>query len=260
MAVWAHRTLSLAGIGLALSAATSTIATWRADLVAGRRRLRVFVLIGTAVYIGADTSLRFWPPPSASGYPIGNIANAFGLFVLVGASGWSLLRAAASQQGAGLLSTTGGGFGKPVSATSDPPEAARPVDSALLRRLDHLMAVERVHRREGLTIGTLSAELGVPEQRLRRLINDGLGHRNFNAFLNRYRIEEAKSALADPAQQEVPVLTIAMDAGFQSIGPFNRAFKADTDLTPTEFRRLVLAMKAAAPPIEARRQEIGKSN
>jgi AraC-like DNA-binding protein len=83
-----------------------------------------------------------------------------------------------------------------------------------------------------LTIGSLSAELGVPEYRLRQLINEGLGHRNFNAFLNRYRIEEAKAALADAGQKEVPVLTIAMDAGFQSLGSFNRAFKAATDLTP----------------------------
>ena len=77
-----------------------------------------------------------------------------------------------------------------------PPE----IEPALLRRLEHLMVVERAYRREGLTIGSLSAELGVPEYRLRQLINEGLGHRNFNAFLNRYRIEEAKAALADPEQ------------------------------------------------------------
>jgi AraC-like DNA-binding protein len=51
------------------------------------------------------------------------------------------------------------------------------------------------------------------------VINEGLDHRNFNAFLNRYRIDEAKAALSDPSQQDVQVLTIAMDAGFQSIGP-----------------------------------------
>ena len=72
------------------------------------------------------------------------------------------------------------------------------------------MVVERAYRREALTIGALSAELAVPEYRLRQLINEGLGHRNFNAFLNRYRIEEAKVALGDPEQKEVPVLTIAM--------------------------------------------------
>jgi len=58
----------------------------------------------------------------------------------------------------------------------------------------------------------------------------------------------------------VPVLTIAMDAGFQSIGPFNRAFKAATDSTPTEFRRLALAGHAAMPRAEADRSKIGQSN
>jgi AraC-like DNA-binding protein len=120
------------------------------------------------------------------------------------------------------------------------------------------MVVERAYRREGLTIGSLSAELGVPEYRLRQLINEGLGHRNFNAFLNRYRIEEAKAALADPEQREVPVLTIAMDAGFQSVGPFNRAFRAATDLTPTEFRRLAMAKCASVLPEESVHSGIGK--
>jgi AraC-like DNA-binding protein len=50
----------------------------------------------------------------------------------------------------------------------------------------------------------------------------------------------------------VPILTIAMDAGFQSLGPFNRAFKADTGLTPTEFRRLALRQVPARPQSEAR--------
>lgn len=98
--------------------------------------------------------------------------------------------------------------------------------------------------------------LDVPEHRLRQAINEGLGYRNFNAFLNHYRIEDARLALADAAQREVPVLTIAMDAGFQSIGPFNRAFKAETGVTPTEFRREALSLPERADINEPRR-EIG---
>ena len=123
--------------------------------------------------------------------------------------------------------------------------AAMPSRPLLLRRLDHLMTVERIYRQEGLTIAMLAAKLDLPEHRLRQAINEGLGYRNFNAFLNRYRIDEAKAALSDPSQRDVPVLTIAMDAGFQSIGPFNRAFKADTGMTPTEFRRDALARSQA---------------
>jgi len=112
------------------------------------------------------------------------------------------------------------------------------VDQKLIAALMRLMADERIYRHDNVTIGTLATKLGIPEYRLRRLINQRLGYRNFNVFLNNHRIEEAKAALADPAQTEVPIITIAMDAGFQSLGPFNRAFKATTGVTPSEYRRL----------------------
>ena len=71
-------------------------------------------------------------------------------------------------------------------------------DRRLLDALMRLMADERIYRHEGITIGTLATKLAVPEYRLRRLINQQLGYRNFNVFLNNHRIEEAKAALADP--------------------------------------------------------------
>jgi len=114
-------------------------------------------------------------------------------------------------------------------------EAAQ--DQKLVDALMRLMGDERIYRHDNITIGTLATKLGIPEYKLRRLINQRLGYRNFNVFLNNHRIEEAKAALSDPSQAEVPVITIAMDAGFQSLGPFNRAFKATTGVTPTEYRR-----------------------
>jgi AraC-like DNA-binding protein len=254
------RTLSFIYLGLALLAAGQAVATWRADLVERRRRLRMIVLIGTSIYIAVGVFVSFSPPVLASGPSIGSLASAFGLCALVGFSGWNLFRAAGTQESSGLLLTTGDVPAAARSIASEGKDEPRGVEPALLRRLERLMSVERAYRREGLTIGSLSAELGVPEYRLRLLINEGLGHRNFNAFLNRYRIEEAKTALADPEQRDVPVLTIAMDAGFQSIGPFNRAFKAATDATPTEFRRLAIAGQAAMPPTEAAASKIGQSN
>lgn len=98
------------------------------------------------------------------------------------------------------------------------------------------MEKERVYRLEGLTIGGLASRVGAPEYALRRLINGRLGYRNFTAYLHEWRLADAKSALLDPAQRDVPISTIAMDAGFRSLGPFNRAFKANEGMTPTEFR------------------------
>jgi AraC-like DNA-binding protein len=244
------RTLTFSALGLALLAAAQMLATWRADLMEGRRRLRSVVLIGTLIYVATETVADLSQRPvasglSASGPSMENIANAFGLWVLAAVSAWNLFRLVGPQNGSGLLSAPADMLHDAGPAAAAGEDRRPAVESALLRRLERMMTTERAYRREGLTIGPLAAELGVPEYRLRQLINEGLGHRNFNAFLNRYRLDEAKAALADPEQKEVPILTIALDAGFQSIGPFNRAFKADTDLTPTEFRRAALADAAS---------------
>lgn len=98
----------------------------------------------------------------------------------------------------------------------------------------------------GLTISKLSDELRIPEHRLRHLINQHLGYRNFSDFLNHHRIERAKEQLSDEEKRNTPVLTLAMELGYGSLGPFNRAFKERTGLTPTEFRTQSLEASLAA--------------
>jgi AraC-like DNA-binding protein len=250
-----ERTLPFTSLGLALLAVAQTLVTWPADLVQGRRGLRLVVLIGASAQTALDSYVSFFQSPSIRTFSMVSVANALILFVLAGLSSWNLLEAGTRKDSI-LLPATNIPLGAPASAADDQGKPAA-VEPALLRRLEKLMTVERIYRREGLTIKLLSIELGVPEYRLRQLINEGLGYRNFNTFLNHYRIGEAKAALVDPEQVEVPVLTIAMDTGFQSIGPFNRAFKAATNLTPTEFRRLAMAGNAA--PVNDR-LKIGQSS
>jgi AraC-like DNA-binding protein len=108
-------------------------------------------------------------------------------------------------------------------------------DPLVQKLLDH-MAIELPHRDETLSIAKLAAQLDEQEYRLRRTINQQMGHRNFASFLNGYRLAEVKSALADPSQKEVPIITMALDAGFGSLGPFNRAFREAEGMTPSEYR------------------------
>ena len=102
-------------------------------------------------------------------------------------------------------------------------------------------------RTTGLTISVLAKELDYPEHQLRRLINGQLGYRNFSTFLNHYRINAAKQQLADPEYARTPVLTMALDLGYGSLRPFNRAFKETTGMTPTEFRQQELSRVGADP-------------
>lgn len=114
-------------------------------------------------------------------------------------------------------------------------------DANMADRILHHMEREKAWRDEELSVAKLAAQLGLQEYKLRRLINRGLGHRNFAAFLNRYRIEEVCAALDDPSQATVPISTIALDAGFGSLGPFNRAFREAKGVTPSVHRTLRLA-------------------
>ena len=59
---------------------------------------------------------------------------------------------------------------------------------------------------------------------------------NFNQFLNKYRIEEAKKRLKDPEENQFVVLKIAYDVGFNSKSTFNTAFKKFTGMSPSQYR------------------------
>lgn len=222
---------------------------WRADLVEGRRRLRAFLLVSGVAYTLAMLFVRL-----ASGQgklsALAALLDVLALLVMVAAAAWGLLRlgtgelfpqAAPARVSVPDMPPAGAASATVTAEASEMVEAVDPADERLALALQRVMDEERAYRDEGLSVASLAARLGAPEYRLRRLINQRLGHRNFNAFVNGYRLAEVRAALVDPRRSELPVLSIALDAGFQSIGPFNRAFKAATGLTPTEFRRERLA-------------------
>lgn len=234
------RTLALATILFALLGMAQLPKGWRTAASTARGRLLMALVIGIGLQMtfAASAGLAALPARSI------NLSAALALAAFALIAIWMMLFDPPGSQPA-VARAGGGQPARIAGALADAGHSAP--DQVALNHLKRLMATERTYRQEGLTIGVLAVKLGMPEYRLRTLINDRLGHRNFNAFLNRYRLDEAKAALADTSQAEVPVLTIALDAGFQSLAPFNRAFKADTGLTPTEFRR-----RAAAPSNDRR--------
>lgn len=195
------------------------------DLIELRRRDRVVFAWGLGLVIAGCTLIgasNVWMTPALPG--VLGIALAAALLRLHRASPVYAVAAAPPASG-------------PVPSTFAMTEA----EAALYQRLLTTMEMERAYRDGSMTIASLAERLDTPEYRLRRLINQRLGHGNFVRFVNSYRLAEARAALADPGQARVPILTIALDAGFESIGPFNRAFKMQTGETPSEFRKRTLA-------------------
>lgn len=223
---WMPVAFQLLSIVFIVAAAWRIAIGLRGDLVERRRRLRPVLAGAAVVYSCMMLALGIFAPHR----PVASLGRVIEVGLLTALSlGFALLALRAGRP----LATPA----VPVPAAPAPAPAIDDADDELLARLRTLMENEKPYRQEGFGLAALVAALDVPEYRLRRLINQRLGHRNFPAFVNGYRLAEAKAALADPAQAAVPVLTIALDSGFQSIGPFNRAFKALTGLTPTEYRK-----------------------
>lgn len=204
------------------------------DLIEKRRRFRAvfifIVAIQIAVVLAVELALGDFPPGWL------DTLNVIAIAILTLGLSIPLLRLSPA-------------FFAPVtppdgSDTAEPDSQISARDRILEQDLLAAMA-DGAYRQTGLTISMLAEQLGQPEHRLRKLINGHLGFRNFSAFLNSYRIPEAREALANPDQVRTPVLTIALDLGYGSLGPFNRAFKAETGMTPTQYRQDALGSKVA---------------
>lgn len=197
----------------------------RDDLVESRRKLRAPILIcaggyGLVVVVLEATQMLWRPTPELA--PVGAIT-----LLLLSVSGMTVFLNANSD----LLQSP--------SRASAPPKCA--ADRALLSRLNKVMDEEEAWRTEGLTMFDLATKVGAPEHKLRRLINTELGYRNFTAYLNERRIGAAKAALANPSRADGQVSGVAYEVGFASLGPFNRAFKTATGLTPSDWRTQALS-------------------
>jgi AraC-like DNA-binding protein len=226
--------IALPVMALMLLTAVQTFASWREDLVEQRRRLRVAVVVGVMFFMVIAHGVVLAVSGEGSGLsPLaGNNLYTATLLGLAVCTAWRLLNVPEDL----FADASPALKPEPAAVVAELPEVDQP-DPRLIDALNELMQVEQVYREENLTITALARRMKLPEPRLRQLINKELGHRNFNAFLNAYRIEDAKRSLGDPRYAEVPIVTISVEAGFQSLGPFNRAFKAATGMTPTDYRR-----------------------
>jgi AraC-like DNA-binding protein len=110
----------------------------------------------------------------------------------------------------------------------------RPLDDEILaERLVALMRHEAPYRKPAFNREELASMLKVSEQILSRVLNQQIG-KNFNEFINEFRLEEAKSRLVN---ESGPINIVAYGVGFNSIASFNRVFKQSLGMSPTQYRQ-----------------------
>lgn len=201
-----------------------TLSGWRTDLVEDRRRLRkIFIaIVGTFVFAMILGERLLIPWQSAALFDVHITLSVVGA-LLSTVMLWIMFRPDAAA------------YLDPFRSEGRV-AVERPPDDSDLLALRRVLDLERVYHDSELTVTSLAARVAIPEYRLRRLIHERLQYRNFNALLHRYRIEEACALLADPQRRHLPILTIALTVGYNSINPFNRAFRELKGMTPSEFR------------------------
>jgi AraC-like DNA-binding protein len=258
-AIWLVSTA--AQITLAVWSILIVMRSWKDDLVESRRRLRGPFMVAVGLYIlsinGFDVLEIFGAVPDW--YPMLNAA-LFATVVLCGALAFldprEAMFGAYSQPVEPRLAIQPAvqppapANGRANGHDSTPPPSPPALDRASkadLDRLEALMSRDQVWKEEGLTIASLALRASIPETQLRRLINDCLGYRNFPSYVNAHRIAAAKSRLSDPGEARVSISTIAYDIGFASLGPFNRAFREEAGVSPSEWRRKSLGIGSPIP-------------
>lgn len=199
----------------------------RTDLVERRRRLRILFVAGVSGYLAAAVIVQ--------GYNLALGAQTPDLLMM---TNLVLITAGALAALASLVRMRTASWLDPDPAMVAP-ESLSPLERQVLDALQEQFDRDRIYRQEGLTIAALAARLHTREHILRRVINQGLGYRNFNDFLHASRIREACERLRHPEHARQPVLSIALGVGYGSIGPFNRAFKARMGMTPTLYRQCI---------------------
>lgn len=226
---------AVAMVAFTAAAVSEVLRGWRDDLVEPRRAARRWVALGIGVYAAIALAVEL----AVRGQPIGPLLPALHV-AGIGLVALGLARLVARRSLDAVFALVPAVDPLPsqavASAPSEPAPRLGPVPPApspALQKLQRAMNDDRTYRREGLTVASLAADLGMSEAALRALINQELGHRNFNDFLHHHRLQEAAARLV---AEDLPILTIALECGYGSIGPFNRAFRQRFGMTPTEYR------------------------
>lgn len=108
-------------------------------------------------------------------------------------------------------------------------------EDILKTKIIELFEKDKIYKSTNLRINIISDHLGTNRTYISRLINDEFGT-NFNEFVNKYRVEEAKALLSSKKSNQYTMNYIAEKSGFGSAASFSRVFKDFEGKTPGKYR------------------------
>lgn len=113
----------------------------------------------------------------------------------------------------------------------------------LIEKIKSYMKERKPYLDPDITLSDLANELDIGRNALSFAINSGF-RQNFFNFINKYRVEEVISFFDDPEKENLNLLNLAYDAGFNSKATFNHIFKKYTGFTPKEYKLRLKSTKS----------------
>ncbi|MDO6489856.1 AraC family transcriptional regulator [Cellulophaga sp. 3_MG-2023] len=89
-----------------------------------------------------------------------------------------------------------------------------------------------------LTLKSLADNLNIHPNVLSKIINNGLG-KNFSDFVNEYRVNAFIDKLNSGNYDNITLLGISFECGFNSKTTFNRVFKNIKGITPLDYKKSI---------------------
>ncbi len=108
-------------------------------------------------------------------------------------------------------------------------------NTVLFDQIAQLIIDDKLYLESDLSLSKLSNLVGQSTQKTSSVINQ-YANRNFNDFINYYRIQDAKNLLSNTEYEKFTISSIAFDSGFSSLSSFNSAFKKFEGITPSMYR------------------------
>lgn len=102
--------------------------------------------------------------------------------------------------------------------------------------LKGIMEEEQPYRNPEYRLNELADRLGQSVHHVSQVINQQEGI-SYSDFINSYRVKEAQKLLASERANQITILAIALEAGFNSKTAFYNTFKKETGQTPSQFIR-----------------------
>ena len=113
-------------------------------------------------------------------------------------------------------------------------EEKKTVSKTDIEMISSFMKSEKPYLNPDLNLSDLAEMLQISRAQLSQIINTGF-HKNFNDFINEFRVNTFKEKLKLGEYKQLSLLGMAYNCGFNSKATFNRVFKKITQTSPSEF-------------------------